>query len=271
VRYFFYEFRVEQIDRFVREAHELVKRINPKVEVSAAVFKNPVQSARFIGQQWHQWNQWIDVYTPMTYRSHFGGSFESYLDHLEETTRRQLEWIGEGRPLEAGIATTYLYREELKPFDDMNGAIDVLRDLQPAADQIAAANRQLNAAVYVLKGASADTRQAREAALKGLNEAHDQLQKRLAGLAPDRARPLAALVAAVNQADEAAAPAAVGDLSKALAALRADLPPGFCPPEKLLRSIEAARRAHPAGIVIFAASSVTREKLWPALEQAFKR
>jgi uncharacterized lipoprotein YddW (UPF0748 family) len=268
VRYFFYDYRVAQIDRFVREAHELVKRINPKVELSAAVFKNPIQSARFIGQQWHRWNQWIDVYTPMTYRSHFAGSFDSYLDHLEETTRRQLEWIREGRPLEAGIATTYLYREELKPFDDMTSAIDVLRDLQQAGDRIAAANRQLNAAVYVLKGAAADTRQARDVALKQLSEAHDRLQTRLSDLDLGRANALAAIVSAVVKADEGAISPPLDELAKSLAALRADLPPGFCPPEKLAQAIDAARRTRAPGIAIFAASSVTREKLWPALEKA---
>ena len=249
VRYFFYDYRVAQIDRFVREAHELVKGINPKVELSAAVFKNPIQSARFIGQQWHRWSQWIDVYTPMTYRSHFAGGFDSYLDHLEETTRRQLEWIREERPLEAGIATTYLYREELKPFDELNDAIDVLEDLQ-----------------------AANPRQAREIALKQLNQAHDHLQARLYNLDPDRAKLLALLVSAVGKADdEGRAPTALDELAKSLAALRADLPPGFCPPQKLAQAIDAARRAHPEGIAVFAASSLTREKLWPALEKALGR
>ena len=78
MRYFFYDYRVHQIEKFVRETTESVKRINPKVGVSAAVFKNPITSARFIGQHWDQWNNWIDVYMPMTYRSHFAGSFESY-------------------------------------------------------------------------------------------------------------------------------------------------------------------------------------------------
>jgi Putative glycosyl hydrolase domain len=269
VRYFFYDYRIAQIARFVREAHERVKAVNPKLELSAAVFKNPVQSGRFLGQQWDRWNQSIDVYTPMTYRSHFAGSFEAYLDHLEETTRRQLEWISKGRPLEAGIATTYLYREELKPLDDMTNSIDVLKDLQQAGDQIAAANRQLNAAVYVLKDAAADTGAARVTAVQQLNDAHDHLQKRLSSLDPNRGKALATLVAAVGKADDARAPAVLDELAKSVAALRADLPAGFCPPEKLAQAIEAARRAHPDGIAVFAASSITREKLWPALEKAF--
>lgn len=270
IRYFFYDYRVQQINRFVREAHALVKKLNPKVVISAAVFKNPVQSARFIGQQWHRWNAWIDVYMPMTYRSHFAGSFEAYLDHLEETTRRQIEWIGGGRPLEAGIATTYLYREELKPFDDMNDALDALRDL-PSSTDAQAAHRQLNAAVYVLEGASGDVKQAQQVALRRLVDANGRLQQRLAPLAPEKARELQALVAATEAASSGGLARAAAELSKALAAVRADLPAGFCPPEKLERAIAAARRANPAGIVIFAASSVTREKLWPTLEKVLAR
>jgi hypothetical protein len=60
-------------------------------------------------------------------------------------------------------------------------------------------------------------------------------------------------------------------VATALAKIRADLPAGFCPPAKLVAAIEAARRAKPDGIAIFAASSITREKLWPALEKAFAR
>jgi len=131
----------------------------------------------------------------------------------------------------------------------MNDAIDVLKDVQQVAG----------------------TRQSREVGLKQLNEAHDHLQARLSDLDPDRARPLAALASAVGKADPGRAPAALDELAKSLAALRADLPPGFCPPQKLAQAIDAARRAHPGGIAIFAAGSVTREKLWPALEKALGR
>jgi uncharacterized lipoprotein YddW (UPF0748 family) len=56
MRYFFYEYRVDQIARFVREAHERSKRINPKIQMTAAVFKNPIQSGRYLGQKWSDWN-----------------------------------------------------------------------------------------------------------------------------------------------------------------------------------------------------------------------
>ena len=51
MRYFFYEFRVDQIARFVREAHGRARRINPKIQMTAAVFKNPIQSGRYLGPE----------------------------------------------------------------------------------------------------------------------------------------------------------------------------------------------------------------------------
>jgi hypothetical protein len=123
--------------------------------------------------------------------------------------------------------------------------------------------------VYVLKDAAADTGAARVTAVQQLNDAHDHLQKRLSSLDPNRGKALATLVAAVGKADDARAPAVLDELAKSVAALRADLPAGFCPPEKLALAIEAARRAHPDGIAVFAASSITREKLWPGFEKAF--
>ena len=112
MRYFFYQYRIDQITRFVREAHERSKRINPKIQMTAAVFKNPIQSGRYLGQKWSDWNPWIDIYMPMSYRSHFLGDFDTYCSHLTEITARQLEWTRHERPLYAGIYTSDLYKEE---------------------------------------------------------------------------------------------------------------------------------------------------------------
>lgn len=248
MRYFFYDYRVHQIDTFVRELRESIRRINPKIEISAAVFKNPVQSARFIGQQWHEWSPWIDVYMPMTYRSHFAGSFDSYLDHLTETTARQLEWTRHERPLYAGIASTYLYREEYKPLDEIRDRVDEL------------------------KATAATNAKARAEKARAINQAYESMRGRLSEVAPERNKMLGALVTAVAANDgRDATSAALDNLSKGIAQLRSDLPAGFMPPEKLTRAVEAARKAKPDGIVIFAAGSLTREKLWPTLEAAFKR
>lgn len=247
MRYFFYDYRVHQIDNFVREAYERVKRINAKTGMSAAVFRNPVQSARFIGQQWHEWTPWIDVFMPMTYRSHFAGSFEDYLAHLTEITGRQLEWTRHEKPLYAGVATTYLYREELQPIDDIRERLTEVKGL-----------------------AATDVRSRAEKA-KAISASYAAIGARLGKLAPEREREINALVLAVTaDAGRAATPAAIDRLADAMSRLRNDLPPGYFPAEKLLRAIEAARKAKPDGIVIFAAGNLTIEKLWPALETAFK-
>jgi uncharacterized lipoprotein YddW (UPF0748 family) len=248
MRYYFYDYRVSQIDTFVREVRERVRKINPKIEISAAVFKNPVQSARFIGQRWHEWSRWVDVFMPMTYRSHFGGTFEDYLAHLTEVTARQLEWTRREQPLFAGIASTYLYREEMQPLEDLRERVGELKEL-PATATMERADKA-----------------------RAISRSYDALRERLAQFAPERERDIGLLVGSVvADGARAATPEAIDKLTAALLQLRRNLPPGFCPPEKLLRAIEAARQAKPDGIAIFAAGNLTIEKLWPALETAFKR
>ncbi len=132
--YYFYEYRVDQTNRFVRDAWKRAQRINPKIEISAAVFKNPIQSARYIGQKWNDWTPWVDVFMPMSYRSHFHGDFEAYLTHLTEITVRQREWLGGEKRLYAGIATAYLYKEEAPgnyPPEKFARAIEAARRATP--------------------------------------------------------------------------------------------------------------------------------------------
>jgi hypothetical protein len=247
MRYYFYDYRTHQIETFVRETTERVKKINPKVEVSAAVFKNPIQSGRFIGQHWDRWGNFIDVYMPMTYRSHFAGSFEAYLDHLTETTARQMEWINGRGALYAGVATTYLYREEFQPFDEIRDRLSEFQAL-PVTD---ARNRAEKARL--------------------IKAAFEVGKSRLAQFAPATEREISPLIEQITANDgRDATPALLDELAKKLAAFRADLPRGFAPPEKLRKSIAAARKANPDGIAIFAAGSLNREKLWEVLEDEFK-
>jgi uncharacterized lipoprotein YddW (UPF0748 family) len=248
MRYFFYDYRVHQIRAYVQELASHVRKINPRMQISAAVFKNPVLSGRFIGQRWNEWTPWIDVFMPMTYRSHFAGSFESYLDHLTETTARQIEWVNHERPVYAGIASTYLYREELQPIDEIRERVNEMKTLAPANER---------------------TRAEKARAIKLSYEA---MRKHLAETAPDVGREIDGLVAAVTVDDGRTVTAgALDTLGARMSKLRGDLPPGYFPPEKLMRAIEAARKANPDGIVIFSSGNLTIEKLWPTLETAFKR
>ncbi|HEX7296235.1 MAG TPA: family 10 glycosylhydrolase, partial [Pyrinomonadaceae bacterium] len=248
MRYFFYDYRQYQIKEYVRELATHIRGLDRKIEISAAVFKNPILSGRFIGQHWNNWTQWIDVFMPMTYRSHFAGSFDSYLDHLTETTAQQLEWVNHERPVYAGVATTYLYREELQPIDD----------IRERANE--------------MKGLPVDDSKARAEKARAIKTSFEAMSTHLAEVAPQTEKEIGTLIDAVVANDgRGATSTAIEQLIARMSKLRSDLPPGYFPPEKLLQAIDAARKAHPDGIVIFSAGNLNIEKLWPALETSFKR
>lgn len=111
--YFFYRYRIHQITEFARLSHEAVQRANPKVKLSGAIFKNPIHSGRFIGQDWREFARYMPITVPMDYRDHFPGTFEHYLDLLEETIKRQQIWAKEFEALYIGIAINFLFHEEI--------------------------------------------------------------------------------------------------------------------------------------------------------------
>lgn len=125
--YFFYLYRTHWITEFTRQCSEAVRRTNSKVGLSAAVFKNPIHSGRFIGQDWRTFAPYVDIAIPMDYRDHFPGTFEQYLDLLEETIFRQKEWARDFKALYIGIAVNFLFREEPNgpyPGDKLRRAIE---------------------------------------------------------------------------------------------------------------------------------------------------
>jgi hypothetical protein len=107
--YFFYLYRTHWITEFARLAREAV---NPRVGFSAAVFKNPIHSGRFIGQDWRQFAPHVDIAIPMDYRDHFPGSFETYLTLLAETITSQKTWSRDFKSLLVGVAINFLFFEE---------------------------------------------------------------------------------------------------------------------------------------------------------------
>lgn len=110
--YFFYQYRVHWIREFAREVAETVRETKPDMEFSAAVFKNPLHSGRFIGQDWRGFSDWVQYLMPMDYRYHYPGTFEQHLDLLGESIQRQKEWARDAKHLWPGIASYQLYKEE---------------------------------------------------------------------------------------------------------------------------------------------------------------
>jgi uncharacterized lipoprotein YddW (UPF0748 family) len=133
--YFFYDYRAHHVALFTREAKEAVARRKPGMEFSAAVFKNPVQSGRFIGQDWRRFAPWVDTLMPMDYRSHYAGDFEAHLDLLAESIRQQKEWAHAFKRLWIGVAAYQLYAAERDPLVRMR---TLLREGGPLAELRAA-------------------------------------------------------------------------------------------------------------------------------------
>lgn len=118
---------------FARMAFEEGRKVRPAIEFSAAVFKNPVHSGRFIGQDWRRFSPWVQYLMPMDYRSHYPGDFETHLDLLAESVCMQKEWAAGFKHLWIGIASGFLYNEEREPLQRIR---DLLRSGgQPAAIQ----------------------------------------------------------------------------------------------------------------------------------------
>ena len=121
--YFFYEYRINAVREFARQVFEEVRKVKPQMEFSAAIFKNPVHSGRFIGQDWRRFPDWVQYAMPMDYRGHFPGDFETFLDLLQESIESQKEWAGKYQHLWIGVATFDLFGEERDPLTKMRECI----------------------------------------------------------------------------------------------------------------------------------------------------
>ncbi|MEW6455558.1 MAG: family 10 glycosylhydrolase [Acidobacteriota bacterium] len=243
LNYFFYEYRSDVITRFVRESTLALKKIKPDVEISAAVFKNPMQSGRFIGQRWIDFAPWVDIMMPMCYRSHFQGSFENHIEMLGEYAEYEKKWAENLTKMYIGIATTYLYKEEYEP---------------------------LNSIIY-----------SSESIMKGLdvdkncemlrNEYSEKLEIRLKKF-PDYHEKISDIIdKLLISKDLAVRKFYAENLTSILIKLRNDPPPGYFPGEKLERILFMLKDKKVEGIVIFAAGSLNREKLWQTLEKSVSK
>lgn len=138
--YFFYLYRRHWITEFCRLAKEAVNEARPTMQVSAAVFKNPVHSGRFIGQDWRTFLGSVDGIIPMNYRDHYPGSFEMYLTLLRETIAEQKAWTQGFDYYWPGAAINFLFFEEERalggkppppdywPAEKLNRLIDTLEE-----------------------------------------------------------------------------------------------------------------------------------------------
>jgi hypothetical protein len=230
--YFFYAYRIHWIKEFAREVQAAVRAVKPRMPISAALFKNPIHSGRFIGQDWRQLAPYIDVCVPMDYRDHFPGSFEHYLDLLEETIHQQKEWAKDYRDLWIGFAINFLYVEEERP-------LRRLEQLLPS-----------------------------EAGSEEIRAEFDKVAHRLRPVAPvlhERFRDWLDHDGGGN-GDKLKQRAA---LAKAFAQFAQNVPGVYWPKEKLFRTIERIKSTGVNGISIFCEEQIERYGLWDAVHEAF--
>lgn len=224
--YFFYEYRAHHITEFTRQVAEEVRKVRPRTEFSAAVFKNPVQSGRFIGQDWRRFSPWVQYLMPMDYRGHFAGDFGTHLDLLAEAVQQQKSWARDFPHLWIGVAAYQLYDEERQPLTQLR--------------------------TLAASGGSVTEMQA----------AFDKVAARLQRFAPD-------LHGAI--ASHLRAPVASEELAAKIEAFLANPPPGYYPPEKLLKTLDRVRAQEVEGVVVFSTSGLTSAGLWQALAEFFGR
>lgn len=237
--YFFYTFRQDQIKRFVREAWERASAIRPDIEISAAVFKNPIASGRFIGQRWTDFAPWIDIMMPMVYRSHFPARpFSTFLTHLKEYTRYEYRWAKNRVHLYMGLDVNYIFNEER--FFPIN-SLAVLDSLQTAPAS------------------------SRPRLVQALRNEFASIKTHLEKVAPE----MAANYARLLKTFDGRSAEARNQLRNLLMILRNDPPQDYYPGAKVRQIIETVRQAGANGIVLFEAGLITRYKLWPVLEQVF--
>jgi hypothetical protein len=172
--YFFYLYRREAITDFCRLAKASVNEVRPQMDVSAAVFKNPIHSGRFIGQDWRTFEGYVDGIIPMNYRDHYPGSFETYLALLRETIESQTRLTRNFKYYWPGAAINFLFFEEERPLHSMrvalaNGNFDEAeKQHATVANRIAGACAETSDALVGMRANPVAARPALEGFLKAI-------------------------------------------------------------------------------------------------------
>ena len=233
--YFHFEYRSDQITRFVKEAWEIANAVNPKIEMSAAVFKYPMQSGRFIGQRWTDFAPWVDIMMPMCYRAHYPGSFEDYLKMMKETARYENMWAENKTLMYVGFAIHYLYREQ---HNIINGINTLCEDFKNG-----------------------------EISKKNFEKKYDEFLTEVKDFVTDNEL--------LNRFTDALENFSKTDSTSFITGLTNEIvsesPHAFYSPDRVTRTIEAIRDGGAKGMVVFAGGHIIHRNLWDTFKEAFSR
>ena len=114
------EFRQQQITDTVKMVSKAIREINPKVKISAAVFRDYARDSISVGQDWVTWAKegYIDFLCPMDYTDD--------VEMLDAWVRDQVARVGEYVPVCAGLGLA-ASRTRMKTPEDMALQIDIAR------------------------------------------------------------------------------------------------------------------------------------------------
>lgn len=96
----FADWRRAQITRLVREVSRRAREINPKVKISAAVFRDYPKCRDTVGQDWKAWIEagYLDFVCPMNYTDSD--------DHFANLVKSQVQIVGGKIPLHPGVGAS---------------------------------------------------------------------------------------------------------------------------------------------------------------------
>ena len=89
-----FKWRAKQVSKVVETVYNAIKKYDPKLKLSAAVFPTPLIAYRYVFQQWASWK--IDFLCPMIYHKYY----EKPVEWIGEAT---LECIATGKEIYSGI------------------------------------------------------------------------------------------------------------------------------------------------------------------------
>ncbi|MDD2891013.1 MAG: family 10 glycosylhydrolase, partial [bacterium] len=235
LNYFYYQYRCDQITKFVREAWEAANKIKPGIQISAAVFKNPMLSARNIGQRWTDFAPYVDIMMPMDYKSHYAGSLPTFYKFLKEYTQYSKKWCENSTNLSIGIDVVYIYGDINKPVNEIRKSLKKMRTEKTSE-------------------------------IDSIQKSYKKIQKYVIKSVPALDKEISALIKKLSKGVDTLA---IDSLDSKVAILVTNAPKGFYPDDILLSTVKAVRDGGGKGLVVFCANDVTRFNLWGAMEKAF--
>gem|GEM_PF-3007685 len=119
----FCDYRCDATGELVKKVSRVVRSNNREVSFSVSVFGNPRRAARFAGQRWTDWVEYVDFLVVDLGRGNYTESYEDYLRFVKDDVKEVKEIVGNRAYVYAMVNLRGLYREEV---DSLAGIVECL-------------------------------------------------------------------------------------------------------------------------------------------------